>query len=85
MTVWAATSILCLHIAFDVYFQVNLTRLIYYYVTANFGYFVLKVALWLKLHHPFLQISFSLFYWRLHTKNQLPRFTGSALQVLDVG
>ena len=65
--------------------QMYTTRLIYYYVTANFGYFVLKLAVCLKLHHPFLQISFSVFYWRLHTENQLPRLTECALKVLAVG
>jgi hypothetical protein len=63
----------------------NITRLIYYYITANFGYFMLKLAVWLKLHHPFLQISYSVFYWRLHTNNQLPRLTGSALTASAIG
>ena len=51
-------------------------RLIYYYVTANFGYFKLIFAFGLKLHHPwgedggsfdtkvFIHISFSLFKCR---------------------
>ena len=37
------------------------TRLIYYYVTANFVYFMLKLSVLLELHHPFLHISFSMF------------------------
>ena len=37
------------------------TRLIYYYVTANVGDFMLKLAMWLKLYHSFLEIHFSMF------------------------
>ena len=39
----------------------------------------------LKLHHPnlFLQISSSWVKMRLHTKNQLPRLSGSALKICD--
>ena len=56
--------------------QLIMTRLIYYYVTANFGYFTLIFALGLKLRHPwgevggsfdtkvFIHISFCLFKFR---------------------
>ena len=74
--------------------KIVVIRLSYYYVTANFGYFMLIFALRLKLRHPwgrgsfdtnhFIHISFSLFKWRLNFENWLPRLPGRALKVLPV-
>jgi hypothetical protein len=53
------------------------TRLIYYYVKANFGYFVLKLTV-VKLHHPFLQVSICVFY---HEKCQKKQEMSSILEL----